>query len=161
VSSGGVTANVDNGASNTSDEAVTISSVVLGTVVSPVDSATPTTATTATPTTAKTAAPTTATTATPPPTYPDPVAGNLTVTNLGSNSYKFGAPNSSKCQERETWTLTGPTPHSSDSGNIGWHCYPITHNTGPFTLTAGNYTITLTLYGNGKQNTSSQSFTVP
>jgi hypothetical protein len=104
--------------------------------------------------------PTATATTIPAPTYPDPVPGGLTATNQGSNSYTFGAPNSSKCQEREAWSLTGPTPHSSDSGNVGWHCYPVTHATGPFTLAAGNYTITLTLYGNGKQNTASQSFTV-
>ena len=122
---------------------------------------TPVNPTPANPTSVNSASPTPATTLIPAPVNPDPFPGAITVTDLGGNSYKFDAPNSSQCQERETWSLSGPSPHSSDSGNIGWHCYPVTHNTGPFTLSPGNYTITLTLYGNGKTNPSSKSFTVP
>ena len=172
--SGGATAQSGgNGASNTGGP------VVLGNTVNPtpVNPANPTTVPAANPapvtpvnsniTTVGPANSTPVTTVNPAPvtaaapSHPDPNPGSITVTDLGGNSYKFDAPNSSQCQERETWSLSGPSPHSSDSGNIGWHCYPVTHNTGPFTLTPGNYTITLTLYGNGKTNPSSKSFTVP
>jgi Protein kinase domain len=150
-------------------------SVVLGNTVSPtpVNPANPTSASIANPTPVATpsitptptpVAPTavTATTATPTTTaapLPGPTIGSIAVSNSGT-SYSFSTPGASRCQDKEEISIAGPSPQYRASGQAGYHCYPGDHNFGPFELTPGSYTATVTLTLNGKTASNSASFVV-
>jgi Protein kinase domain len=90
---------------------------------------------------------------------PGPTIGSVAVSNAGS-SYRFSTPGASRCQDKEEISIAGPSPQYRASGQSGYHCYPEDHNFGPFELTPGNYTATVTLTLNGKTASSSASFVV-
>jgi serine/threonine protein kinase len=90
---------------------------------------------------------------------PGPTIGSVAVSNAGS-SYRFSTPGASRCQDKEEISIAGPSPQYRASGQAGYHCYPEDHSFGPFELTPGSYTATVTLTLNGKTASSSASFVV-
>ena len=89
-------------------------------------------------------------------------AGPISVDITGRFRVQLSSPGSTRCQDRERWTISGPNNIVSDSGNVGWHCYDNAHVMGntSYRLDSGDYTATLTLYANGRSVSTQTTFTV-
>ena len=94
------------------------------------------------------------------PSAAGPSVTGIHATGTGS-AFTFTAdPGTSRCQDREIWTLVGPVRITSDSGNAGFHCYEVDHSTGVRTLPRGEYIVTLQLVTNGVWAARAMSFVV-